>query len=327
MNRRLNEYSLNVYQVVCLVIGLCCVWCSSDEDLDEMGLFDISKDATLDIDSQIVSEYAELTNAIDELKALRNKQLTRIDALKVDQWGRMRQEQQLYTGLKSIGCNTSYLDRLEDIFEQKEIKAISELVKEEIIQESLDIAIQQMEQGLFECKSTPTSKELRREIIGKLAIIVKQIHQIESDLKGPQNQLPNPKISRIEIDLIAIGARCDSHELNRRFATIMVAELTKIRPNINRLDQNYLTQVGGSMIDQFLKYDELKSPDSISRIIEEALVQLVGGPKNTEVKSESESEQEPTDSEPSNSRTQSSNPQTNESGMCGKPHSSRKSAG
>ncbi|KAI5187580.1 hypothetical protein NEHOM01_2286 [Nematocida homosporus] len=323
----MNRYSLNVYQVVFLVIGLGCVWCSAGEDSDKMGLFDISKRIMLYIDSQMALVYDEITNAIDELKALRNKRAMRIDIIKLDQQDRMKQEQQLYKGLKSIQSNPSCLDKLEDVFEQMKIKAISVLVKEELIRESLDIVIQQMEQWLFECKNAPMSKESRREIIGKLAIIVKQIHQIEkSDLKGPQNQFPNPKISRIENGLIAIGARCDSHELKRRFATIMVTELMKIRPNINRLDRNYLTQVGDSTIDKFLKYDELKSLDNISRIIEEALVWLVDGPKNMEVKSESVSEQKPTGSEPSTSRTQSSNPQTNKSGMCGKLHSGSRSA-
>ncbi|KAI5184269.1 hypothetical protein NEHOM01_0014 [Nematocida homosporus] len=302
MNKRLNEYSLNVYQVVCLVIGLCCVWCSAGEDLDEMGLFGPSKEDMLYIDSQLASVYDEITNAINELKDLKNKRAMRIDRIKLGQQGLMEQEQQLYTGLESIQSNPSGLDKLEDMFKQKKIKVISELVKEELIQESLNIAIQQMEQWLSKCENIQMPEKSRRESIGKLAMMIEPIQQITSDLTGPQNQFPNPKISRIEIDLIAIGALCDSHELKRRFVTIMVTELIKIRPNINTLDRDNITQVVDSVIDQVLINDKLKSPDIISTIIEKTLAQLDGTSKNTEVKSESESKQKPTDPEPSNSR-------------------------
>ncbi|KAI5186959.1 hypothetical protein NEHOM01_1825, partial [Nematocida homosporus] len=310
----MNRYSLNVYQVVCLVIGLCCVWCSSGENSNEMELFGPSKDVALDIDSQVESVSAEITNAIDELKDLRDIQSIRIHLIRQGQPGLMKQQH--YKGLKSIQSNPSCLDKLEDVFEQMEIEAISVLVKEELIWDSLNIAIQQMEEWLSEWKNTQMPEEESRvESICKLAIIARQIHQIKSDLRGLQNQFPNPKISRIEINLIAIGDQYHPIGLKARFVTIMVRELMKIRPNITISEWIHLEEIMESKIDQLLKNDELKSPDSISRLIEEALVWLDDTIKEMEVKSESERKQKPTSSEPSNSRTQSSNPQTNGSGM------------
>ncbi|KAI5185859.1 hypothetical protein NEHOM01_1109 [Nematocida homosporus] len=330
----MNRYSLNVYQVVCLVIGLCCVWCSAVRNSDEMELADISKDATLDIDSQIKSVYAELTNEIDNLKLLNENQTKQIDLIKQGQQNLKKEEREVYEKSKSTQSDCSFSDKSKDRFRQKKIELLSQLIREEVIQKSVNIVIQQMEQRLFECKRIQTSKKSKSKSKSKtktkredkLADIVQQLNQIKSALTGLQK--PSRREERIiaENNLITIGAYYNYIVLKSRIKVIIIEELTEMVPKIDMLNGNDLTNVMDSMIDQVLKYDKLKSPNSISRIIEKTLAQLDGTSKNTEVKSESESKQEPTDSEPSNSRAQLCNPQTNESGMDGKLHSSNKSA-
>ncbi|KAI5184511.1 hypothetical protein NEHOM01_0186 [Nematocida homosporus] len=327
MNKRLNEYSLNVYQVVCLVIGLCCVWCSSDEDSYTNATGNIFKRLTLDIDSQIESKYAAMTETINNLKFVRNKQSTRINQIKQRQQNLEKEEQKASENMNATQSGCSFSDKSKNLVGQKKVELISQLVREEIIRQSLDIIAQQMDQWLSECKNIPMPEESPIESIRKLEKIAKRLIQVNSNLKGPQNQSPNAEISLAKNGLIAIDAQYNPHELKSRIKVIIIEELTKILPKIDTLGRDDITQVMDPVVDQLLKHDELESLGNISRIIEEALVQLDNRSKNMKVKSESESKQEPTDSEPSTSRTQSSNPQTNKSGMDGKPHSSRKSAG
>ncbi|KAI5187581.1 hypothetical protein NEHOM01_2287 [Nematocida homosporus] len=322
----MNRYSLNVYQVVCLVIGLGCVWCSSDRKSDKMWLFGIFKRILLNLDSKMATGCVEITNAIDELKVLSENQTKQIDQIKQCQQNLEKEEQEASENMNSTQSDCSFSDKSKNLVEQKKINLISQLVREEVVQKSIDVFIRQLSEWLDECKNGLASEILQATGIDKMEKLLERLEQMKSRFMHIRKRLLELKRSEVEDELIIIGARCDSHELKRRFATIMVTELMKIRPNINRLDRNYLTQVMESKIDQFLINDEPKSPDNISRIIEEALVWLDGRSKEMEVKSESESEQKPTGSEPSNSRTQLSNPQTNESGMDGKLHSGRKSA-
>ncbi|KAI5187522.1 hypothetical protein NEHOM01_2241 [Nematocida homosporus] len=324
MNKRLNEYSLNVYQVVCLVIGLCCVWCSSDEDSVDMELFDMCNDATLARDSQIASEYAEITNAIYELNVLRKNQAARIYQIKVYQQGLMEQEQQLYTGLKSIQRNPSGLGKSKNPVGPKKVELISQLVREEVMRQTLNRILLQLNEWLDECKNAQIQEESRMESIVKLVNAVKRLNQIKDDPLDLQKQTPNSERSIFENNLITIGAQYHPIELKTRFAAFMVVELRKIRHKIDRSEWIHLTKIMESKIDQVLINDELKSRDNISRLIEEALVWLDGRSKEMEV--ERESKQKPTDPEPSTSRAQSSNPQTNKSGMDGKLYSSSESA-
>ncbi|KAI5187795.1 hypothetical protein NEHOM01_2372, partial [Nematocida homosporus] len=286
----MNRYSLNVYQVVCLVIGLCCVWCSAVRNSDKMELSARFKRPVLARNSQIVSEYDEITNAIDDLKFVRNTLSTRINQIKQGQQSREETERKAYEGLESTQCSRSFLDELKDIFGPRKIMLLSQLVKIEIQRQSLDIITQQMEQWLEESKNTQMQPGPRIKSICKLANIVQQLKQIKSDAMDPQNQSPNAEISIVENGLIAIGVQCNSHELKSRIKMIMIEELKKIPPKIDTLNWDDITQVIDPVIDQLLKHDEPKSRDNISRIIKETLAQLDGTSKNMEVKSESESE-------------------------------------
>ncbi|KAI5187926.1 hypothetical protein NEHOM01_2450 [Nematocida homosporus] len=327
MNKRLNEYSLNVYQVVCLVIGLCCVWCSADEDSDKMGLFDISKRLMLDIDSQVESVYDEITNAINKLGILNENQTKQTDLIKQGQQNLKEEKHEASENMNSTQSNCSFSDKSKNLVEQEKIDSISQLVRKEVVQKSIDVIILQLHEWLYECKEIRIQKESRITNIDKPENIVKRLNQIESDLKGLQERFLELKRSGFESGcLITKGAQYHLIGLKVRFVTIMVTELMKIVPKIDISEWIHLTKVMESKIDQFLINDEPESPDNISMIIEEALVWIDGRSKNMEVKSESESEQEPTGSEPSNSRTQLSNPQTNESGMDDKLPSTSKSA-
>ncbi|KAI5186453.1 hypothetical protein NEHOM01_1486 [Nematocida homosporus] len=322
----MNRYSLNVYQVVCLVIGLCCVWCSSDRKSDKMWLFGIFKRILLNLDSQVESVSAEITNAIKELRILSENRSKRINAIKQCQQNLKEEKHEASENMNSTQSDCSFSDKSIERLRQEKIELLSLLVREEVIQKSINIATQQMEQWLSGCKNTQMSEESRIESLGKLTNIAQQLKQIKSDAMDPQNQSPGSKRNILVNGLIAIGVRYNSHELKSRIKMIMIEELKKMVPKIDMLDRDDITQVIDPVIDQLLKHDEPKSPDNISRIIEGVLAQLDDRSKNMKVKSESESKQEPTDPEPSTSRTQSSNPQTNKSGMDGKPHSGSRSA-
>ncbi|KAI5188070.1 hypothetical protein NEHOM01_2515, partial [Nematocida homosporus] len=343
MNRRLNEYSLNVYQVVCLVIGLGCVWCSSDEDsytnASDNGVnttrLDNGSDNNMlnndapgwDMDVMFRQGIKDRANIIEKVRTMQDISKSRskqIDELKKCQQDLMEKEQEASKNMNSTQSNRSFSDKSKDRLRQVKIKLISALVKEEIIRQSADVIAQQMEQWLEESKNTQMQPGPRIESICNLIDTAEELSQIESNLMGPQNQSPNSCRSILVNGLIAIGVRYNSHGLKSRIKVIIIEELKKILPKIDTLDRDDRTQVIDPVIDQLLKHNELESLGNISRIIKETLAQLDNRFKEMEVKSESE--QEPTDPEPSNSRTQSSNPQTNKSGMDGKPHSSRKSA-
>ncbi|KAI5188044.1 hypothetical protein NEHOM01_2505 [Nematocida homosporus] len=180
MNKRLNEYSLNAYQVVCLVIGLGCVWCSADEDSDKMGLFDISKRLMLDIDSQIVSVYDEITNAIKELRILKNqtKQIYRIKQC----------QHEASENMNSTQSDCSFSDKSIERLRQEEAYLISQLVREEVVQKSIDVIIRKLSEWLYECKKIRIQKESRITNINKPENLTKRLNQIESDLKGLQKR-------------------------------------------------------------------------------------------------------------------------------------------
>ncbi|KAI5187071.1 hypothetical protein NEHOM01_1910 [Nematocida homosporus] len=311
MNKRLNEYSLNVYQVVCLVIGLCCVWCSSDEDSDEIDLSARFKRLMLYRDNQIALHFIEIAKAINDMKSLRNEQSTRINAIKKYQQNLKEEKHEASENMNSTQSDCSFSDKSIERLRQEKIELLSILVREEVIQESVNIVGQQMEQWSSEFKNTQMSEESRIESLGKLTNIAQQLKQIKSDAMNPQNQSLDSKESILENGLIAIGAHYNYIVLKSRIKVIIIEELTKILPKIDTLDRGNITQVVNSVTDRILINDKLKSPNIIFRIIKEALVWL--DDRSKEMKVKSESEQEPTDPEPSTSRTQSSNPQTNPS--------------
>ncbi|KAI5187918.1 hypothetical protein NEHOM01_2445, partial [Nematocida homosporus] len=257
MNRRLNEYSLNVYQVVCLVIGLCCVWCSSDEDSDEMELSARFKRLMLDIDSQIVSEYDEITNAIDELKVLRRKQTKQIDVIKQGQQNLKEEEHEASENMNSTQSDCSFSDKSKNLVEQEKIDSISLLVREEVVHKSIDVIVRKLSEWLSECKETWIQKESQTESIDTPENLTKRLNQIESNLKGLQKRFLELKRSGFESDrLIPLGAQYHPTGLKTRFVTIMVTELMKIVPKIDISEWIHLTKVMESKIDQFLINDE-----------------------------------------------------------------------
>ncbi|KAI5187832.1 hypothetical protein NEHOM01_2396 [Nematocida homosporus] len=321
MNKRLNEYSLNVYQVVCLVIGLCCVWCSAVRNSDEMGLADISKRIMLDIDSQVESVYAAITNAIKELGILRRNQTKQIYRIKQCQQNLEEEKQEASENMNSTQSDCSFSDKSIERLRQEEVYLISQLVREEVIHTSIAVIIRKLNEWLSECRDGQVQKESRITNIGKLANQVKQLNKIKDNPTDLQTQSPDSERSIVESALIKKGTYYYPNALKTRFKARMVKELMKMVPKIDISACVELTEILDSEIYSLLKNDELKSLDNISMIIRKSLVWLDGRSKNMEVKSESVSEQEPTDPEPYNSRTQSIPTQTNESGMDGKLHS------
>ncbi|KAI5186727.1 hypothetical protein NEHOM01_1666 [Nematocida homosporus] len=313
MNKRLNEYSLNVYQVVCLVIGLCCVWCDTVGDLNKMGSAGPSKRSGTSRDNQIALHFIDISNAINEMQSLRNQQSIRINAIKKYQQNLKEEKHEASENMNSTQSDCSFSDKSKDRFRQKKIELLSILVREEVIQKSVNIVAQQMDQWLEESKNTQLQLGSRIKSLCKLAKIAQQLKQIKTDAMGPQSQSPDSCRSILEDGIIALGVRYNSYGLKRRIKVIIIEELKKILPRIGLLGRDNITRVVDSVIDQFLEHDELESSNIIFRIIKEALVWLDNKSKEMEVKSESK--QKPTDSEPSTSRAQSSNPQTNESGM------------
>ncbi|KAI5186555.1 hypothetical protein NEHOM01_1541 [Nematocida homosporus] len=313
MNRRLNRYSLNVYQVVFLVIGLCCVWCNTVKNSDKMRWPNRFKRSRVNRDNRTKLVYAGMTNAIDELGILSENQLTRIDVIKQGQQSFKEEKHAASENMNSTQSDCSFSDKSKDIFEQEKIDSISQLVRKEIIRQRLNILAQQMEHWTKESRNAQAQSGSQMESIDMLVNTTQQLSKIKRDLKNSRNQSPDSQRSIFENGLITIGARCNSHGLTSRIKVIVIEELTKILPKIDTLDRVYLTKIIDPVINQLLKPDELRSPDNVSRIIKETLAQLDNRFKEMEV--ESESEQEPTDLEPSNSRTRLSNPQTNGSGM------------
>ncbi|KAI5186079.1 hypothetical protein NEHOM01_1261 [Nematocida homosporus] len=260
----MNRYSLNVYQVVCLVIGLCCVWCSSGEDSDERVLIDsvnpikLDSDANenllngdvqrnrLDRDNQKPLECIEISKAMGELEILKNNQTKRIYLIKQRQQNLEEEKQEAFENMNSTQSDYSSSGKPIERLAQKEVYVLSLLVKEKLIQESVDIIILQLK----EWSSTYTVGE---DLTG-LHNIVKQVNrlnEIKSNLTDLENQSQPTQFesleqsleterTTIETRLIEIGQCCGFNELTERFKAIIVTELEKM---LEQRDTTMLTEL------------------------------------------------------------------------------------
>ncbi|KAI5187318.1 hypothetical protein NEHOM01_2091 [Nematocida homosporus] len=140
---------------------------------------------------------------------------------------------------------------------QEEAYLISLLVREKLIQESVDILIEKLKDWM--CRCNGSSYKLEQPQINAIDVVlpqVKRLNEIKRNLTALETQfetLEQPletEITTIEACLIEISHGYDSKAIKEQFKTVMVEELDKLLSKIYMSAQSDLTKHLDSMDEE-----------------------------------------------------------------------------
>ncbi|KAI5187822.1 hypothetical protein NEHOM01_2394, partial [Nematocida homosporus] len=224
MNRRLNEYSLQVYRVVCLVIVLCCVWCSASSDSEDDYVYE---------EAHAIQQANRIVDMIVPLLNLHIIQEKRIFASKIQSIRQYLDQLVEVEGRMSQNLNQSSHDYFDPVIKEYERiidRSPSLVVREVLIQKSAAIIARKLLGYINGCLDGKYIRVIRSGKIEDVIAQVRELNDIKFDRSTLETQLQTnklrrtateieieEKIAKIEIKVIELAKHYDSNALYERY--------------------------------------------------------------------------------------------------------------
>ncbi|KAI5186262.1 hypothetical protein NEHOM01_1351 [Nematocida homosporus] len=221
MNKRLNEYSLQVYRAVCLVIVLCYVWCSACSGSEDVGVY---RDAhAIQQANRIVDMIVPLLN----LHIIHEKRIALIKEHNLIQYTAKAKEQEGSKQLSLSRIIRGCFGPIMMLYKRITNRSPSLIVREVLIQKSASIIVQKPLDYLKSCINGENIDNENLTQMSEIVTLVKRLNAIKTDLLILETQLQANKLKRIpayleeeiatiETKLIKLAERYDSKALNKR---------------------------------------------------------------------------------------------------------------